>query len=206
MQCSTMSRFLVFLLRKRTGETFKTRFASLQEKERFLESKEKGAPVRVEWLQIGSRRPVFTPPLSTSTVHRRLRRWNRENLWFYPTFFRRLHRWVSGRGGAARYSFYGVARLPRRAHGTASLVGRDDSARHWHYDSEMCVGAACGRPPGLAPHCGRPQAAPTKGDAKSVRHADPALSQDPSLPAGGTGPFPFAGPWTFPCKCRGDLV
>ena len=36
---------------------------SLLEKERFLESKEKGAPVRVEWSQIGIRRPVFTPPI-----------------------------------------------------------------------------------------------------------------------------------------------
>ncbi len=35
---------------------------SLLEKEWFLESKEKGAPVGVEWLQIGIRRPVFTPP------------------------------------------------------------------------------------------------------------------------------------------------
>ena len=35
---------------------------SLLEKERFLESKEKGAIKRVEWLQIGIRRPVFTPP------------------------------------------------------------------------------------------------------------------------------------------------
>ena len=43
---------------------------SLLEKERFLESKEKGAPEWVEWLQIGIRRPVFTPPPSTSTVHR----------------------------------------------------------------------------------------------------------------------------------------
>ena len=51
-------------------EDDKTRFASLLEKERFLESKEKGAPKGVEWLQIGIRRPVFTPPLSTSPVHR----------------------------------------------------------------------------------------------------------------------------------------
>ena len=43
---------------------------SLLEKERFLESKEKGAPEWVEWLQIGIRRPIFTPPLSTGTVHR----------------------------------------------------------------------------------------------------------------------------------------
>ena len=35
---------------------------ALLEKERFLESKEKGAPKRVEWSQIGIRRPVFTPP------------------------------------------------------------------------------------------------------------------------------------------------
>ena len=26
--------------------------------------------------------------------------------WFYPTFFRRLRRWVSGRGAAAWYSLY----------------------------------------------------------------------------------------------------
>ena len=57
--------------------------------------------MRVEWLQIGIRRPVFTPPLRTSTVHRRLRRWNRERPWFYPHFFRRLREWVSERGGAA---------------------------------------------------------------------------------------------------------
>ena len=74
------------------------------EKERFLESKEKGAPVRVEWSQIGIRRPGFTPPLWTSTVHRRLRRWNRERPWFYPPFFRRLRGWASDRGGAAWYS------------------------------------------------------------------------------------------------------
>ena len=60
---------------------------SLLEKERFLESKEKGAPVRVEWLQIGIRRPGFTPPLSTSTVHRRLRRWNRESRGSIRHFF-----------------------------------------------------------------------------------------------------------------------
>ena len=35
------------LLEKR--DAFKTRFASLLEKERFLESKEKGAPEWVEW-------------------------------------------------------------------------------------------------------------------------------------------------------------
>ena len=49
-------------IRERTGRRLKTRFASLLEKERFLESKEKGAPVRVEWSQIGIRRPGFTPP------------------------------------------------------------------------------------------------------------------------------------------------
>ena len=58
-----------------------------RKKKRFLESKEKGAPVRVKWLQIGIRRPVFTPPLSTSTVHRRLRRWNRESRGSIPHFF-----------------------------------------------------------------------------------------------------------------------
>ena len=76
---------------------------SLLEKERFLESKEKGASKRVRWLQIGIRRPGFTPPPSTSTVHRRLRRWNREKSWFYPQFFRRLRGWASRRGGAAWY-------------------------------------------------------------------------------------------------------
>ena len=81
--------------------TVKTRFASLLEKERFLESKEKGAPKGVRWLQIGIRLPGFTPPLWTSTVHRRLRRWNRDKMWFYPHFFRRLRMWVSGRGSAA---------------------------------------------------------------------------------------------------------
>ena len=73
---------------------------SLPEKERFLESKEKGAPVGVEWFQIGIRRPVFTPPPSTSPVYGRLPRRNRENPWSYPTFFRRLRGWESGRGAA----------------------------------------------------------------------------------------------------------
>ena len=85
------------------GYGSKTVSFSLLEKERFLESKEKGAPKRVEWSQIGIRRPGFTPPLCTSTVHRRLRWWNRDKRWFYPTFFRRLRRWVSGRGAAAWY-------------------------------------------------------------------------------------------------------
>ena len=49
--------------RLETGETVsKTVSFSLLEKERFLESKEKGAIKRVRWLQIGIRRPVFTPP------------------------------------------------------------------------------------------------------------------------------------------------
>ena len=82
------------------GDDLKTRFASLLEKERFLESKEKGAPVGVEWSQIGIRRPVFTPPLWTSPVCGRLPRWNRDKPWFYPHFFRRLRGWVSPRGGA----------------------------------------------------------------------------------------------------------
>ena len=68
-------------------------------KKRFLESKEKGAPVGVRWLQIGFQRPVFTPPLRTGPVHSGLPRWNRERLWSYPTFFRRLRRRGSGRGG-----------------------------------------------------------------------------------------------------------
>ena len=75
-----------------------------RKKKRFLESKEKGAPVGVRWLQIGFRRPVFTPPLRTDPVHSGLPRWNRERLWSYPTFFRRLRRRGSGRGAAARYS------------------------------------------------------------------------------------------------------
>ena len=76
-----------------------------RKKKRFLESKEKGAPVRVRWSQIVIRRPVFTPPLRSSTGHS-LRRWNRENRWFYPTFFRRLRRWGSVRGAAPRYSLF----------------------------------------------------------------------------------------------------
>ena len=36
-------------IRERTGRRLKTRFASLLEKERFLESKEKGASKQVEW-------------------------------------------------------------------------------------------------------------------------------------------------------------
>ena len=77
---------------------------SLLEKERFLESKEKGAPRRVRWSQIGIRRPGFTPPLRSSPVYGRLPRWNRGKLWFYPHFFRRLRGWASERGGAAWYS------------------------------------------------------------------------------------------------------
>ena len=105
---------------------------SLLEKERFLEFKEKGAPVWVEWSQIGIRRPVFTPPLRSSSVYRRLRRRNWETLWFYPHFFRRLRRWVSGRGAAARYSLYRGARLHLSSLFTLHfsllllLVGRDD--------------------------------------------------------------------------------
>ena len=71
-----------------------------RKKKRFLESREKGASVRVEWSQIGIRRPGFTPPLRTSPVYGRLPGWNRETPWSYPTFFRRLRRWVSGRGAA----------------------------------------------------------------------------------------------------------
>ena len=96
---------VIFLLRERTGETVQKPFLfPCRKKKRFLESKEKGAPVRVRWLQIVIRRPVFTPPPSTSTGHS-LRRRNRERLWFYPTFFRRLRRWGSGRGAAAWCSF-----------------------------------------------------------------------------------------------------
>ena len=84
---------------------------SLLEKEWFLESKEKGAPVRVEWSQIGIRRPVFTPPSRSSPVYGRLPRRNRDKRWSYPHFFRRLRGWVSGRGAAARYSLYRGARL-----------------------------------------------------------------------------------------------
>ena len=104
--------------RLETGKRSKPVSFSLPEKERFLESKEKGAPVGVEWFQIGIRRPGFTPPLCTSTVHRRLRRWNRETLWFYPHFFRRLRGRASERGAAAWYFLYCRARLSRRAHST----------------------------------------------------------------------------------------
>ena len=94
-------------IRERTEEAVQNPFLfPCRKKKRFLESKEKGASKRVEWSQIGIRRPVFTPPPSTSTVHRRLRRWNRDKLWFYPYFFRRLRRWVSGRGGADWHYLY----------------------------------------------------------------------------------------------------
>ena len=98
----------------RTGETLSKPISfSLLEKEWFLESKEKGAPVRVEWLQIVIRRPGFTPPLSTGTVHSGLRRRNRGRPWSYPTFFRRLRRWASERGGTAWYCPYRGARRRR---------------------------------------------------------------------------------------------
>ena len=93
----------------------KTRFFFPQEKERFLESKEKGAPKGVRWLQIGIRRPGFTPPTSTSPVHSGLPGWNRGKPWSYPHFFRRLRGLVSGRGGVVWYSLYCGARRPRRA-------------------------------------------------------------------------------------------
>ena len=100
-----------------------------------MESKEKGASWRVRWSQIGIRRPGFTPPPSTSTVHRRLRRRNRDKPWFYPHFFRRLRRWGSERGAADWYSLYrGMGfRLSYLFTLHFSLfpffVGRDDSAR-----------------------------------------------------------------------------
>ena len=112
-------------IRERTEEAVQNPFLfPCRKKKRVLESKEKGASKRVEWSQIGIRRPVFTPPPSTSTVHRRLRRWNREKSWFYPQFFRRLRGWGAVRGGSvplpySRFpfpsSFYCRARLPRRA-------------------------------------------------------------------------------------------
>ena len=70
--------------------------------------------------------------------------------WFYPTFFRRLRRWVSGRGAAAWYSLYcGAQRrlfylftlhyylfplivgrgFPDAPTVRRYFVGRDDSAR-----------------------------------------------------------------------------
>ena len=123
--CGVVFRFLSlsFCDVKGRGRRFKTRSFSLLEKERFLESKEKGAPVRVEWLQIGIRRPGFTPPLRSSPVYGRLPGRNRGKLWSYPAFFRRLRGWVSGRGGADWYSLYRGARLPSRAHGTALFRG-----------------------------------------------------------------------------------
>ena len=108
---------------------------SLLEKERFLESREKGAPWRVRWFQIGIRRPGFTPPLWSGPVHGGLPGRNRENRWSYPTFFRRLRRWGSERGAADWYSLYrGMGfRLSYlfTLHFSLFLffVGRDDSAR-----------------------------------------------------------------------------
>ena len=86
----------------RTGETVQNPFLfPCRKKKQFLESKDKGAPVRVEWSQIGIRRPGFTPPLRSGPVHSGLPRWNRENQWSYPHFFRRRRGWVSRRGAAA---------------------------------------------------------------------------------------------------------
>ena len=104
-------------------------------KKRFLESKEKGAPVGVRWLQIGFRRPVFTPPLWSGPVHGGLPGRNRDKPWFYPHFFRRLRGWGSERGAADWYSLYrGMGfRLSYlfTLHFSLFLffVGRDDSAR-----------------------------------------------------------------------------
>ena len=70
MRCGLHLVSLSFCYVKGREERSKPVSFSLLEKERFLESKEKGAPEWVEWSQIGIRRPVFTPPLSTSTVHR----------------------------------------------------------------------------------------------------------------------------------------
>ena len=88
---------------KGRGRRFQNPFLfPCRKKKRFLESKEKGAPVRVEWSQIGIRRPGFTPPLRTSTAHG-LRQRNRDRPWSYPHFFRRLRGRASECGGAAWY-------------------------------------------------------------------------------------------------------
>ena len=86
--------------RLETGKRSKPISLPCRKKKRFLESKEKGAPVGVRWLQIGFRRPGFTPPLRSGPVHGGLPGRNRDRLWSYPHFFRRLRGWVSERGGA----------------------------------------------------------------------------------------------------------
>ena len=132
--------------RLETGKRSKPISLPCRKKKRFLESKEKGAPVGVKWLQIGIRRPGFTPPPRTSTVHRRLRRWNRERLWFYPQFFRRLRGRGLPRGLAGgrrpplqRRHMCGWGRgdlwSPAARQRTVLFVGRDDSARPRYHRS-----------------------------------------------------------------------
>ena len=161
--------------RLETGKRSKPVSFSLLEKERFLESKEKGAPEWVEWSQIGIRRPGFTPPLWTSTVHRRLRRWTRDKLWFYPHFFRRLRGRVSERGGAARYSLFTL-------HYSLLLffVGRDDPGAPNH-------AAESGRG-GYHPPATPPLSTKQSGRCRWQRPLGVSYLIDPSLPGESAGP------------------
>ena len=127
-------------------------------KKRSLESKEKGAPKGVRWLQIVIRRLGFTPPLWTSPVYGRLPGRNRDKPWSYPNFFRRLRGWGSGRGDAARYSLFTL-------HYSLLLffVGRDDPGAPKH-------AAESGRsgyyPPAALPFSEKTEAGAADGSAR----------------------------------------
>ena len=161
--------------RLETGKRSKPISLPCRKKKRVLESKEKGAPVRVQWLQIGFRRPGFTPPPSTSTVHRRLRRRNRDKPWFYPQFFRRLRGRASGRGDAARYSLFTL-------HYSLLLffVGRDDPGAPNH-------AAESGRG-GYHPPATPPLSTKQSGRCRWQRPLGVSYLIDPSLPGESAGP------------------
>ncbi len=175
MQCSATSRFLVFLLRKRTGETVKTHFFFPAGKRMVFGIQRKRGSVWVEWSQIGIRRPGFTPPSRSSPVYGRLPRRNRDKRWSYPTFFRPCV------GGCRN-----VVPLP----GIPSVAGVGPFFLPIHFSllplPLICV-------------VRRTDTTPPFLSFLSLFGTRPSST-------GGTGPFPFAIPRTFPCKCRGDLV
>ena len=82
--------------------------------------------------------------------------------------------------------------------GTPCFAGRDAPSSVWPSAIHLppCGGKVLMGPAPLLREspCPSPEAA----------HRTP--SQGPFLPAGGTGPFPFVMPRTFPCKCGVDLV
>ena len=81
------------------------------------------------WRCIWHHRPHIPIMGPRSAFHGGLPGRNRDKPWSYPTFFRRLRGWASGRGAAARY-FRSGARLPGRAHGIAPQVGAGADSIH----------------------------------------------------------------------------